>query len=476
MKILIKNGIVITSAASISQDILIDGSLIIAVKENISPDGVDQVVDAQGLYVMPGGIDVHTHLALPMFDTISSDDHYTGHKAAAFGGTTTVLDFIAHDDHDLLPNVERWHQKAASLAALDYSFHMNLTHFDKRIFEQLPLLVNEGITSVKMFTAYNDRLRLDDAEIFQLMRASASLGLLPMLHAENGDVIELLVQEALAAGHVEPVWHARTRPAWGAVEAAFRGVSLAAQAGAPLYLVHMNTAGEMDVLRYAKQKGLVIFGETCPPYLFFTEQDLQRPDGAKWICSPPMRTPEDNAGIWQALTDNVIDTIGTDHCPFFYDGTQPIIYEGEPVKIPGKELGANDFTKIPNGLPGVGDRLPVFWTEGVGKGRLTAQQFVAMTSTTPARIFGMYPRKGAIQPGSDADLVLWDPEKTVDYGVKIAHHRTDYNLYEGWQLTGYPVKVYSRGELIVDGERWYGKPGRGEFLHRPPFSLTDITE
>ncbi|HET60423.1 MAG TPA: hypothetical protein ENN32_08660 [Chloroflexi bacterium] len=188
-----------------------------------------------------------------------------------------------------------------------------------------------------------------------------------------------------------------------------------------------------------------------------------------------MRTQDDNESIWQALTDGVIDTIGTDHCPFFFNGSQPMIYEGEPVKIAGKELGADDFTKIPNGLPGVGDRLPVLWTEGVGKGRLTAQQFVAMTSTTPAKIFGMYPRKGAIQPGSDADMVLWNPEKKVDYGVKVAHHRTDYNLFEGWQLTGYPVKVYSRGELIVDGETWYGKPGRGEFLHRQPFSLTDVT-
>lgn len=469
---LIKNGTLITAAATSHQDILIDGAQIIEVSENIAPDRADEVVDANGLYVMPGGVDVHTHLALPMFDTISSDDHYTGHKAAAFGGTTTVMDFISHDDHDLLPNVNRWHQKAAGLAAVDYSFHMNLTQFDQAILRQLPLLVKEGITSVKVFTAYNERLRLDDADIFQVMRASAQLGILPMMHAENGDVIEILVQEALAAGHFEPIWHARTRPAWGAVEAAFRGISLAAQAGAPLYLVHMNAAGEMDVLRYAKQKGLPIFGETCPPYLFFTEQDLQQPDGAKWVCSPPMRTHVDNEAIWQALTDGVMDTIGTDHCPFFYDGTRSILYEGEPVRIAGKELGVDDFTKIPNGLPGVGDRLPVLWTEGVGKGRITAQQFVAMTSTTPARIFGMYPRKGAIQPGSDADLVLWDPQKTVDYGVKAAHHRTDYNLFEGWQLTGYPVKVFSRGELIVDGETWHGKPGRGEFLHRQPFAWT----
>lgn len=475
MKRLIKNGIVTTSLASSKKDVLIDGRQIIEVSDHIALEGVDQVVDAEGFFVMPGGIDVHTHLALPMFDTISSDDHYTGHKAAAFGGTTTVLDFISHDDHDLQPNIDRWHQKAANLAAVDYSFHMNLTQFDQTILAQLPLLVKKGIPSVKMFTAYNDRLRLNDSEIFQVMRACASLGLLPMLHAENGDVIELLVEEALTAGHVEPVWHARTRPAWGAVEAAFRGVALAAQAGSPLYLVHMNTAGEMDVLRYAKQQGLPIFGETCPPYLFFNEQDLERPDGAKWICSPPMRTSEDNKGIWQALAEGVLDTIGTDHCPFFYDGTQPVLYEGEPVKIAGKELGADDFTKIPNGLPGVGDRLPVLWTEGVVKGRITPPQFVAMTSTNPARIFGMYPRKGVIQPGSDADIVLWDPEKRVDYGVAVAHHRTDYNLFEGWQLTGYPVQVYSRGELIVDGETWHGKPGRGEFLHRQPFSITNVT-
>jgi dihydropyrimidinase len=322
-----------------------------------------------------------------------------------------------------------------------------------------------------MFTAYNGRMRLGDGEIFQVMRKSAELGIMPMLHAENGDVIEVLVAEAIAAGHTEPVWHARTRPAWGAVEAVLRGIALAVQAGSPLYIVHMNTAGGADQLRYAKQKGLPVFGETCPPYLFFTEKDMEKPDGAKWICSPPMRHEEDNEGLWQSLSDGIMDTVGTDHCPFFFDGTTSIEYEGKMVAIPGKELGKDDFRKIPNGLPGIGDRLPVLWTTGVNTGRITPERFVALMSTNPAKLFGMYPQKGAIIPGSDADIVIWDPYKEVEYGVAVAKHRTDYNLFEGWHLTGFPVQVFSRGALLVDHGEWYGKPGRGKFLHRQPFSI-----
>ena len=471
MRSLIKNGTVVTHEWSKKLDVLIEGEKIIEIGENLSGDQAEQIIDAAGLLVMPGGVDAHTHLALPMFGTISSDDHYTGHKAAAFGGTTTVMDFIAQDDHDLMPNIERWHQKANGLAAVDYSFHMNISQFDQDVLAQLPVLIEQGITSVKMFTAYNGRMRLGDGEIFQVMRRCGELGLLPMLHAENGDVIDVLVSEALAAGHTEPVWHARTRPAWGAVEAVLRGISLAVQAGSPLYVVHMNTAGEADHLRYAKEKGLPIYGETCPPYLFFTEDDLARPDGAKWICSPPMRTKADNEALWSSLTDGIMDTVGTDHCPFFYDGNAPIEYEGEQVAIPGKELGKDDFTKIPNGLPGIGDRLPVMWTAAVNTGRLTPEQFVAVMSTNPAKIFGLYPQKGSITVGADADIVLWDAEKEVDYGVGVAKHRTDYNLFEGWKLKGFPVKVFSRGELLVDGNQWYGKAGRGKFLRRAPFSI-----
>jgi dihydropyrimidinase len=290
--------------------------------------------------------------------------------------------------------------------------------------------------------------------------------MLVMAHCENGDVIETLTAQALAAGHTTPEWHALTRPAWGAVESTLRVAGMASAADAPVYIVHMNTGGEVDMLKYARERGVKVMGETCPQYLFFTMNDLRRPDGAKWICSPPMRTSEDNARLWEGLTEGILQTVGTDHCPFFFDGAEPIIYEGKPVAIPGKELGRDDFTKIPNGLPGIQDRMPVLWTQGVGTGRMTANQFVAYTSTNPAKIFGLYPRKGALLEGSDADVVIWDPEKKVKYGVGLSHQRTDYNLYEGWELTGCPEKVFLRGRLIVDGDAWMGKAGDGRFLKR----------
>jgi dihydropyrimidinase len=343
---------------------------------------------------------------------------------------------------------------------------MNLTHWDATIADEMARLPELGITSIKVFTAYNGRLRLADGEIFQAMRRAQEVGLLTLIHAENGDVIDLLVGEALAAGHTSPEWHARTRPAWGAIEASLRGAAFTAQTGAPLYIVHMNAAGEADMLAYARQHGLPVMGETCPQYLFFTEDHLRRPDGAKWICSPPMRTAADNARLWQGVADGTLQTIATDHCPFFYDGTKPILYEGQPVAIPGKELGKDDFTKIPNGLPGVGDRLPIMWTYGVRAGRITANQFVALTSTNPARIFGLYPRKGVLLPGSDADIVLWNPERRLTYGLAHAHQRTDYNLYEGWEVVGMPEKVFLRGQMVVDGASWLGKPGMGRFLAR----------
>jgi dihydropyrimidinase len=433
------------------------------------PEGAE-VVDAAGMLVMPGGVDVHTHLELPMFSTVSSDDHYTGHKAAAFGGTTTVIDFISQDFPSLRACVDAWHVKADAKAAVDFSFHMNMTHLYEQTLAEIPGLLSEGITSLKVFTAYNNRLRLPDGDIFRVMRVAGENGLLTMMHAENGDVIEILVAEALAAGHTTPDWHARTRPAWGAVEAVLRGSALAAQASAPLYVVHMNVAGEVDQLAYARERGVPVMGETCPQYLFFTADDLARPDGAKWVCSPPVRGIKDQQRLWQGLADGVIQVMATDHCPFFYDGSKPILYEGKPVAIPGKELGKTDFTLIPNGLPGVGDRLPVLWTRGVKAGRLTPNQFVALSATQPARIFGMYPRKGSLVPGADADIAIWNPDKKVNYGVEVAHHRTDYNLYEGWELTGYPVKVFLRGRLIVDGERWLGRAGMGQFIHRKPFA------
>ena len=464
--LLIKSGTLITHEGSYRADLLIEGEKIIRVGTDLASPGAE-VVDARGKLVMPGGVDPHTHFDLEMFDTVSSDDHYTGHKAAAFGGTTTVMDFVPQPVADSLRSgVDTWHAKADSKAAVDWGFHMNITRLDEGVLKEIPSLLDLGISTLKVFMAYNGRLRLLDGEIFRVMKTAREHGMLTMLHAENGDVIDILVAEALASGHTSPEWHARTRPAWGGVETVLRACALAAQADAQLYIVHMNSAGELDQLNYARRRGVQVMGETCPQYLFFSEEDLGRPDGAKWICSPPMRTKADNAALWSGLTTDQLQTIGTDHCPFFFDGTELIDYEGKPVAIPGKELGAGDFTKIPNGLPMVGDRLPILWTYGVGAGKLTPKQFVALTSTNPAKIFGLYPRKGALQPGSDADVVIWDPERELTYGRAHSQQRTDYNLFEGWKLKGFPEKVYLRGHLIVDGHRWLGREGIGQYLPR----------
>jgi len=467
MLLLIKSGTIITATDIIQADILVDGEKIISIGKDLEVIGA-QVIDATGKLVLPGGVDPHTHLNLPMFGTVSSDDHYSGLKAAAFGGTTTILDFVPQENDSLTASVEAWHRRADPLAAIDYSFHMNITHLNQQVIDEIPELPGLGITTLKVFTAYNDRLRLQDGEIFQVLRLAKKHELLTMLHAENGDVIDLLVAEALAAGHTTPEWHALTRPSWGAVEAVLRAAALAAQAEAPLYIVHMNVAGEVDQLSYARQHGVNVMGETCPQYLFFTADKLRHPDGAKWVCSPPLRSAADNLRLWQGLADGTIQTIGTDHCAFFFDGTKPILYEGQSIAIPGKELGKDDFTKIPNGLPGVEDRLPILWTYAVRAGKITPNQFVALTSTNPAKIFGLYPRKGTLMPGSDADIAIWDPDRRLRYGVAQAHHRTDYNLYEDWELVGYPDKVFLRGNLIVDGDQWLGKAGMGHYLFRSP--------
>jgi dihydropyrimidinase len=476
MATIIKNATLITASETFEADLLIEGETISLIGKNLQyPDA--EIIDASDKFITPGGVDPHVHLDLPMFDTVSSDDHYTGHKAAAFGGTTTVMDFVpltpsplsqrerGWSEGDFKYSVDLWLEKSQK-AAIDYSFHMNLTHFNEKIAKEIPSLREMGIQTLKVFTAYNGRLRLDDGSIFKALQIARDNGMLVMAHCENGDVIETLTEQALAAGHRTPEWHAWTRPAWGAVEATLRMAAMSGQADAPVYIVHMNAGGEVDMLKYARERGVKVMGETCPQYLFFTIDDLRRPDGAKWICSPPMRTKEDNARLWEGLSEGILQTIGTDHCPFFFDGTKPIVYEGSEVAIPGKELGRDDFTKIPNGLPGIQDRMPVLWTTGVRAGRITANQFVAYMSANPAKIFGLYPRKGALLPGADADIVIWDPEKRVKYGAAMSRQRTDYNLYEGWELTGYPEKVFLRGRLIVDGEEWKGKAGDGQFLKR----------
>ena len=465
MKTIIKNGKLVTAEASFLSDILIEGEKISQIVESIDTDDAN-VIDAAGKLVLPGGVDPHVHLHLEMADTVSSDDYYTGGKAAAFGGTTTVIDFVSQGSGSLEESVQAHRRFADSTTSVDYGSHMNITHFDDQVAEQIAGLPELGISTIKVFTAYNDRLRINDGDIFKAMRVAGQNDILTMVHAENGDVIDILIKEALEAGYTQPIWHALTRPGWGAVEASLRAFALAAQADAPVYLVHMNMAGEVDQLKYARSKGVYAMGETCPQYLFFTEENLQQPDGAKWICSPPMRSRNDNMGLWQGLEDGIIQVLATDHCPSFFNGQKAIDYEGEKVAIPGKELGRENFTQIPNGLPGLGDRMPVFWTHAVATGRISPERFVALTSTNPAKIFGLYPQKACLRPGSDADIAIWDPNLSVKYGVDIARHRTDYNLYEGWNLKGMPVMVMQRGKILVDHGQWFGKPGQGKFLQR----------
>ena len=465
MQKLITGGTLITASETFQADILIEGEQIVAIGKDLDAPNAERIA-ADGRLILPGGVDPHTHFDLPMFNTVSSDDHYTGHKAAAFGGTTTVIDFINQDFDDLRQCVDAWHKKADDKAAIDFSFHMNMVRFSDAVAKQFPVLLEEGITTLKTFTAYNGVLRIGDKGLSNVLRTAAEHGMLTMLHAENGDVIEQLVEDALAAGHTSTEWHALTRPAWGAGEAILRVAGMAQAADASLYIVHMNTAIGADMLKYSRERGIKVMGETCPQYLFFTIDNMRQPDGAKWVCSPPMREKADNERLWQAIEWGEMQTIGTDHCPFYFDGTKPIVYEGHEIAIPGKELGKDNFTKTPNGLPAVQDRLPVMWTEGVVKGRITPNQFVALNSTNPAKIFGMYPKKGALLPGSDADIVIWDPERKVKYGVAVSHQRTDYNLFEGWDLVGYPEKVFLRGEMIVDGDEWLGKRGGGQFIKR----------
>jgi dihydropyrimidinase len=472
MKTLIQNGTLVTAGDTYQADVLIDGETIALIGRDLSiPDAAP--IDATGHTLLPGGIDVHTHLELNVAGTVSSDDFYTGHKAAAFGGTTTHIDFpTQYKGWSLRQAVEHYHAKARDKAVIDYGYHVTITDLTDDVLAEIPSLVDEGVPSLKLLMAYKGTFMVDDTTLFKTLMKTAGCGMLTLVHCENGDAIDILIKQAVATGQLEPKIHPRTRPAWVEAEATLRAIALAAVAGAPLYVVHMTCEASLDQLRYGRERGLPVMGETCTQYLFFTEDDLDRPDfeGARFVCSPPLRTRHDNEALWRALAGGDLQVVSTDHCPFFFDGTREIIYEGRPVKIAGKELGRGDFTRIPNGVPGIGDRMPILWSEGVGKGRLTPNRFVELTATNPAKIFGMYPRKGTIAVGSDADIAIWDPNLKKTAGVKTSHQRTDYNLYEGWEVVGWPVKVFSRGRLLVDGDRWLGTPGSGSFVRRSPFA------
>ncbi len=466
MKTLIKNGTLVTASDTTVADLLMVDGQIALLGRHLPADGA-QVVDATGKYVLPGGIDVHTHLDLPFGCTKASDDFYSGHKAAAFGGTTSHLDFAMQAKGETLhQTLDNWHTKSDSKAVLDYGFHVGITDLTPTVLNEIPTLAAEGITSIKLFLAYKNVLQVDDATFFKSLMKAGEAGMLTMVHAENGDAIQILVEKAVAEGHLTPEWHALTRPAWAEAEATMRAVAMAGMAGAPLYVVHVTNGMAVDQIAYGRERGLNVMGETCTQYFFFSVDNLRQPDGAKWVCSPPMRTAADNEALWAAIANNKLQVVSTDHCPFLYDGTTPIDYEGRPFILPGKELGAGNFTKIPNGVPGIEDRLPILWTYGVGQGRLSLNRFVEVCCTNPAKIFGLYPQKGTLAVGSDADVVIWDPSATRTLGAATSHQRTDYNLYEGWELRGLPEKVYQRGNLLVDGATWNGEPGGGQWLKR----------
>lgn len=464
MSTLIKGGTVVTAGDTFPADVLIEGEKIVAVGSGLSGD---TTFDASGAYVIPGGIDVHTHLDMPFGGTTSSDDFFTGHRAAAFGGTTMHIDFaIQPKGASLRETLDIWQAKAAGKAAIDYGFHVAITDLRDDVLAEMPQTVGYGATSMKLFLAYKGSLQVDDTTLFKAMQQAAKHNLLIMVHAENGDAIEVLVNEAIAAGNLAPKYHALTRPYQLEAEATNRAVRMAEVTGAPLYVVHVTNAAAMDAIRQSRVRGYggQIFGETCTQYFFFTKDDLAREgfEGAKWVCSPPFREASDHDPLWDAVAGNALQVISTDHCPFWFEGGK----DGKPA---GKELGRDNFAKIPNGCPGIEERMPILYTHGVRAGRISLNRWVELCCTNPAKLFGCYPQKGLIAPGADADVVIWDPEAKHTISAATNHQATDYTLYEGWEVTGMPRTVLSRGRVLVEDGAWKGETGAGTFIHRRPF-------
>jgi dihydropyrimidinase len=456
---LIRGGTVVVAAGSTAADVLIEGESIAAVAPGISPPRDADVIDATGRLVMPGGIDVHTHIDMPWGDTASSDDFETGTRAAAFGGTTTVIDFANPvRGQPLADALAAWRARAAGRATIDYAFHVTVPEVRPTTLDEIDALIADGVTSFKVFTAYPGVLMIPDDDIALVVRRAAASGALVMVHAEDGDAIARLVAEAIAAGRTDPIHHVLTRPPELEGSATARVAAIAEAEAAPIYVVHLSCRQALDAVRAARARGARVFAETCPQYLFLTIDDAARPgfEGAKYVFSPPVREASHAPELWRALAAGDLDAVATDHCPFDY-ATQ-------------KSRGIGDFRRIPNGLPGVETRLPLLW-QGVRDGRLTQERFVDLVATTPARLFGLHPRKGTIEPGADADLVVWDPDREVDLSCAALHMRVDYSPYEGMRVRGGPAAVLSRGRLIVDGSRFLGRAGDGRFIRRAaPFA------
>ncbi|MHB8597911.1 MAG: dihydropyrimidinase [Ktedonobacteraceae bacterium] len=457
MRTHITNGRIVTATDDYIGDILIEDEKIVAVGA-LAGVQADSTIDATGKYIFPGAIDVHTHMELPLPTTVASDSFETGTIAAACGGTTTILDFAnQRRGHTLAEALQSWHEKADGNAAIDYGFHMTITDLASAPEAAMDEMIAAGITTFKLLMAYPSTFMVDDETIFRVLRHAARIGGLVMVHAENGIVIDLIVHEAVAAGHTSPAYHARTRPAILEAEATQRAITLATLASAPLYVVHVSCAASLHAIANARAQGLPVWGETCPQYLYLNDSVYAAPgfEGAKFVCTPPMRKASDNEELWRGLQRRELQVVSTDHAPFNYAGQ--------------KELGREDFTKIPNGLPSVEHRVMLLYN-GVRRGLLDIHHFVDLVATMPAKLFGLFPRKGTIAPGSDADLVLFDPERSFTISAANQHQRVDYTPYEGIQVQGVPETVLLRGRVIVNNGAYVGGKGGGVYLHRNTFS------
>jgi len=461
-KTLITGGTIITAADTYEADVLLDGEKIAQIGTGLSAGGAKKI-DASGKYVIPGGIDVHTHMELPFGGTSASDDFETGTRAAAFGGTTTIVDFAVQAMGGTLAAArDEWMRKADGKAVVDYGLHLIIRDVSDKILREMDTLVREGVSSFKLFMAYPGVFMVDDGAIFKALVRTGENGGLICMHAENGGVIDVLVKKALAEKKTAPKWHALTRPPEAEGEATGRAFRLAEMAGGvPLYIVHLSAAQALEQVRLFRDRGLPAYAETCPQYLFLSYDNYEEPgfEGAKYVMSPPLREKWHQEELWKGLARNDLQVVSTDHCPFcMKEG-----FQGQPKQ---KELGRGDFSKIPNGAPGVETRMALMFDGGVVAGRITANRWIELCSTTPAKIMGLFPRKGTIAVGSDADIVIWDPKATQTLSAKTHHMRVDYNPYEGRKVKGKALTVLSRGEVIVEKDRFIGKKGRGKFIKR----------
>jgi dihydropyrimidinase len=464
MRTLIANGTVVTADGSYAADVLIDGETIVQIGAALGDSaGVDETIDAKGRYVIPGGIDVHTHMELPFGGTFAKDTFETGTRAAAFGGTTTIVDFAVQSrGKSLRDGLDAWHEKAEGNAVADYGFHMIMSDVNDDTLREMDTLVAEGVPDFKLFTAYPGVFFSDDGAIFRAMQQTAKNGGLIMMHAENGLAIDIVAADLVADGKTDPLYHGIARYPVFEGEATNRVIRLAEAAQVPVYIVHLSARDALEAVRDAHDRGSQAFAETCPQYLFLSLDDLGNGfEGAKFVCSPPLRTADHQDVLWTGLVKDDLQVVSTDHCPFDFHGQ--------------KDLGKGDFRKVPNGLPGVEDRLDLLHDGGVLGGRITKERWVEIGSTAPAKLFGMYPRKGAVAVGSDADLVVYDPSRKRKISAKKHHMDVDYSCYEGRTVQGGSDVVLSRGAVIVRDGEFTGRKGAGKFIKRSTADFARMT-